>query len=109
MKEKRVFHALGSVNDKFIEEMYGPGEAKKNPVRHHTGKKMWLIAAVIATMVFLMGCAWVVVRIAQSPLFDYPLTESADVEAERIHLIVSDVTSASMHITCSVDGVDQVW
>lgn len=57
MKEKRVFHAIGSVNDKFIEEMYAPGEAKKKTINHHPGKRMWLIAAIITAMVFMMGCA----------------------------------------------------
>lgn len=57
MKEKRVLHAIGSVNDKFIEEMYAPGEAKKKTNNHHPGKRMWLIAAIITVMVFMMGCA----------------------------------------------------
>lgn len=57
MKEKRVFHAIGSVNDKFIEEMYSPGEAKKKTNKHHPAKRMWLIAAIITVMVFMMGCA----------------------------------------------------
>ena len=57
MKEKRVFHAIGSVNDKFIEEMYASGEAKKKTINHHSGKRMWLIAAIISVMVFMMGCA----------------------------------------------------
>ena len=57
MKEKRVFHAIGSVNDKFIEEMYAPGEAKKKIINHYPRKRMWLIAAIITVMVFMMGCA----------------------------------------------------
>ena len=52
--------------------------------------KVWLIAAIIAAMVLMMGCAWVIhLTIAESPLFDYPLTESADVAPERIHLTAS--------------------
>ena len=57
MIEKRVFHALGSVNDKFIEEMYASDEAKKRTSNHHPAKKMWLIAAIIALMLLLMGAA----------------------------------------------------
>ncbi|MBO4938906.1 MAG: hypothetical protein J6C98_07915 [Oscillospiraceae bacterium] len=57
MKEKRVFHAIGSVNDKFIEEMYAPNEAKKKTIVRHPAKKLWLIAAIITAMVFMMGCA----------------------------------------------------
>jgi len=57
MKEKRVLYALGSVSDKFVEEMYAPNGAKKKRVSHHPVKKMWLIAAVITATVFLMGSA----------------------------------------------------
>lgn len=57
MKEKRILHALGSVNDKFIEEMHAPGEANRKSINHYPVKRMWLIAAIIAAMVFLMGCA----------------------------------------------------
>lgn len=87
MKEKRVFHALGSVNDKFIEEMYGPGEAKKNLVRRHTGKKMWLIAAVIATMVFLMGCALVYVLTLEDMAFGSEVQEYYDGSTEEVTLL----------------------
>ena len=82
------------------------GKYSTNSKRHGM-PRVWLIAAIIAAMVLMMGCAWVVhLTIAESPLFDYPLTESADVAPERIHLTASDVTSASMRITCSIDGVE---
>lgn len=57
MKEKRVLRALGDVNDKFIDEMYGTGEAKKKTINHYSAKKVWLIAAIIALMLLLMGAA----------------------------------------------------
>lgn len=57
MKEKRVFHAIGSVNDKFIEEMYAPNEAWKKTINHHPAKKMWLIAAIITLIALLVGCS----------------------------------------------------
>ena len=56
MKEKRIFHALGGVNDKFIEEMYAPNEAEKKTVKRHPAKKVWLIAAIITAILGLVGC-----------------------------------------------------
>lgn len=56
MKEKRLLIALGSVNDKFIEEMYEPYEAKKRRFSP-SSKRVWLIAAIIALMLLLMGSA----------------------------------------------------
>ncbi|MBR4289484.1 MAG: hypothetical protein IKT52_02455 [Oscillospiraceae bacterium] len=66
MKEKRIFYALGSVNDQFVEEMYAPDEIKNKRL---PAKKVWLIAAIIGTMVFLMGCAaWIVLRMQDMKL-----------------------------------------
>lgn len=76
MKEKRVFHAIGSVNDKFIEEMYAPNNAKKKTIKHHPVKKMWLIAAIIAAMVFLMGCAVVYVLSLDNLILDTEFIEN---------------------------------
>ena len=57
MKEKRLLLALGSVNDKFIEEMYMvAAESGKKPHRYPV-KRVWLIAAIIVLMLFLMGSA----------------------------------------------------
>lgn len=62
MKEKRMFQALGNVSDKFIEEMYGPNEAQQKKTSRHPARKMWLIAAIVAAMVLLMGCAVYVLK-----------------------------------------------
>ena len=57
MKEKRLLIALGSVNDKFIEEMYEPHAEEKKTIGHYSSRRLWLIAAIIALMLFLMGSA----------------------------------------------------
>ena len=62
MKEKRMFQALGSVSDKFIEEMYEPNEAQQKRTGRHPAGRMWLIAAIVAAMVLLMGCAVYVLK-----------------------------------------------
>ena len=62
MKEKRILQALGSVSDKFIEEMYEPNEAQQKRTSRHPARRMWLIAAIVAAMVLLMGCAVYVLK-----------------------------------------------
>ncbi|MBE6978965.1 MAG: hypothetical protein E7431_01125 [Ruminococcaceae bacterium] len=62
MKEKRMFQALGSVSDKFVEEMYKPNEAQQKRTGRHSAGRMWLIAAIVAAMVLLMGCAVYVLK-----------------------------------------------
>ena len=73
MKEKRMFHALGSVSDKFIEEMYGPNEAQQKRTGRHSAGRMWLIAAIVAAMVLLMGCAVYVLKMQDMKLGDETL------------------------------------
>lgn len=73
MKEKRMFQALGSVSDKFIEEMYGPNEAQQKRTGRHPAGRMWLIAAIVAAMVLLMGCAVYVLKMQDMKLGDETL------------------------------------
>ena len=106
MKEKRILHVLGEINDSYIEELYADSGNKAGKNRH-SRRKLWLIAAVVALMVFLMGSAIVeYLSMPECPMFDYPLTDSAKVPAENIHLTVSDVSATSMQLFCSIDGVE---
>ena len=73
MKEKRMFQALGSVSDKFIEEMYGPNEAQQKRTGRHPAGRMWLIAAIVTAMVLLMGCAVYVLKMQDLKLGDETL------------------------------------
>ena len=57
-----MFQARGSVIDKFIEEMYEPNEAQQKRTGRHPARRMWLIAAIVAAMVLLMGCAVYVLK-----------------------------------------------
>ncbi len=55
-QEKRMLYAIGWVKDSYIEEMNQPGaKVQKLPRR-----KLWLIAAILALMLLLVGCAAVV-------------------------------------------------
>ena len=119
MTREDLLHAIGTVEESRLARceknrvpsmVISEEDTKMNKGKFTKRKgipKVWLIAAIISAMVFMMGCAWVVIKLAESPLFNYPLTESAEVDPDRIHLVVSDVTSTSMQITCSIDGVEQ--
>ena len=102
MKSMEILELVGDTPDKYVLDA-----REVSALKVHRPKRIWLVAAVMAAMVFMMGCAWVIIEVAGSPLFDYSLTEGPDVELERIHLSVSNVTAASMRITCSIEGLEQ--
>lgn len=58
MKARRILNVLGNVNDAYIEELFAEEEAK--PQRRSV-KKAWLIAAIVAVMLVLVGCVFVYV------------------------------------------------
>ena len=58
MNEKNLLIGLSYIDRKYIEE----AEEASFPVRRPL-KKPILIAALIALMLFLMGCAWIVMSI----------------------------------------------
>ena len=76
------------MNDKFIEEMYAPGEAKKKTINHHPGKRMWLIAAIITVMVFMMGCAIVYALKMENLWIRNTSMANAPANADRIHFFI---------------------
>ena len=72
MKEKRILDVLGKIDDRYVEELLAPGQAvsRRRPV-----KRLWLIAAVVAAMVFLMGCAVYVLNLEGMLVFRGSYTE----------------------------------
>jgi len=122
MRREDLFHAIGMVDEKRLarcEKHRNPSQvtrredSKMNKTDKYTTKpkrngmpKVWLIAAVIAAMVTLMGCAWIIhLTIAESPLFDYPLIEGEDIAPSDVHLSVSNVTSTDMQVHLSIEGL----
>lgn len=53
MKAKRILNVLGYVDDQYIAEIYEEEEAE---TRRRSVKKVWLIAAIVAVMLVLVGC-----------------------------------------------------
>lgn len=58
MKERRLLYAIGWVEDQYIKEM-------EEPVAHNRSKRIWLLAAVIAALLILAGCAAVLLRLQE--------------------------------------------
>ena len=54
MKEKRILYAIGYVKDQYIEEMY---ETELPAIKKYSPRRIVMIAAVIALLLLLMGCA----------------------------------------------------
>lgn len=76
MKEKRLLYAIGWVKDEYIEEMSQPGSGKK--VHTIPRRRMWLIAAIIALALLLVGCAVVyVLRLQNMKIGEEVITEEA--------------------------------
>ena len=92
MKEKRVLCALGSVNDKYIDEMYAPTEAHEKQINHRPDKRMWLVAAIITLMLFLMGSAIVIMSLDKLTMG----TENVDVPIGHHNSMTEDRTTLSL-------------
>lgn len=87
MTEEHILHALGSVNDTFIEEMYALNESKKTVIHHHPARKLGLIAAILAAMVILMGCAIVcALRMENLKIANYP-EDKLVIGSDGMHII----------------------
>ena len=54
MKARRILNVLGNVNDAYIEELFAKEEVKP---QRRSAKKVWLIAAIVALVLVLVGCA----------------------------------------------------
>lgn len=103
MKEMRILQALDDVDDRFVKELYEQKGTRKARV---SLKRGWMIAAIVAAMMLLMGCAWGVVKIARSPLDDMPLVSGEQVPHEDIYLTVSEVTPVSVRLHCRIAGME---
>lgn len=86
MKAKRILNVLGNVDDQYIEELYAQEEAK--PSRRSV-KKVWLIAAIIALMVFLMGSTVVLMNLDDLLMVEDIVIDPDATEATEVRNILS--------------------
>lgn len=83
MKAKRILNVLGSVDDQYIAEMYEEqkAEPKRRPV-----KKVWLIAAIVAVMLLLVGCVAYVLSLNDLKLRDDRYT-ALEMESDKFNTV----------------------
>ena len=122
MRREDLFDAIGMVDDQRLarcdEERLPSVVSHKEDLKMSNGytftvkpkrsrmPKVLLIAAIIAAMVLMMGCAWVVyLKIASHP--DYPVVESSEISADAIKLSISDVTKTGMNVYVAIEGFDR--
>ena len=103
MKPVEFLNVIGEARDSYVHDA---GECRKNVKQNNVRRKsrFLLIAAIMAISVLLMGSA-VIIRLTLATAPEYPLLEPAEIQPENIHLSVSNVTSTSMQIHCSIDGI----
>jgi hypothetical protein len=88
MNKHDLFDILGETPQEYILD----AQAETVPVRIHSPRRMWLIAAIIAAMVFLMGCAWVVMSLDKLALGK----ENIDLPGEQQIQETQEVTVLSL-------------
>ena len=103
MKPVELLEAIGDVRESYV-LLAGECRKRENVNRIRNKNKVWLIAAIIAVSLLLMGSA-VFIRLTLATAPEYPLVPSAEIPPENIHLSVSNVTPTSMQVYCSVDGI----
>lgn len=74
MKEKRLLFAIGEIDDAFIQELTD-GYEVKNPMRV---RRAWLVAAIVAALLVLLGCAAYILRMQDLVLGQGEVIETED-------------------------------
>ncbi len=63
MKSEKLLRAFGQIDDQYVEEYLRGSDASEKPAAYRPKiSRLTLIAAIVALMLFLMGCAWVALR-----------------------------------------------
>ena len=82
MKAKRILYALGNVDDGYITEM----QEETSAAPRRSVKRIWLIAAIVAVMLILVGCVYVLMNLADLKLRDDRYT-SLEMETDKFDTI----------------------
>lgn len=101
MTGQELLTAMSYVADGYVQE----AEQAKAAGKQIGFRRPMLVAAVIGLMLLLVGCGAVVyLTLAESPLFDLPRVEGAQVPEDGIQLSVSDVSPGGMNVKCDLAG-----
>ena len=86
MNSNDLFDIIGETPERYVLDASNIN-AKAIPMRKRPPKRVWLIAAIIAAMVFLMGCAIVYVLSLQDMAFGSKVREYYDGSTEEVTLL----------------------
>ena len=84
MNSNDLFDIIGETPERYVLDA---ANTKVVPVQKRPLKRMWLIAAIIAAMVFLMGCAIVYILSLEDMAFGNSVQEYYDGSTEEITLL----------------------
>lgn len=109
MNGKDLFLGMNYVNAKFVDEAETVTQLKGES-KILTLRKSLLIAAVIALMLFLMGCAAVVYLVwAESPFTSLPLLTGEEIAYDDIHLQIMGASPTGVALMCTIDDPAFAW
>lgn len=76
MKSEKLLRAFGQIDEKYVEEYLRQSQAEEKTASHRWKlSKLTLVAAIVALMLFLMGCAWVAMRMQDLKIGTHTVTQ----------------------------------
>jgi len=77
MKSEKLLRAFGQIDDQYVEEYLRGSQAEEKSTAHRPKiSRLTLIAAIVALMLFLMGCAWMVIRMQDLKIGTHTVTQA---------------------------------
>lgn len=111
MNGKDIIWSLKNVSDSIVEEAeYGAFPVRadntvKKEQTHRVLRRPFLIAAIIALTLLLVGCGAVIyLTLAEEPWASIPRVEGADVSREDIRITITGVSPTGLSYYCDIDG-----
>lgn len=86
MNSNDLFDIIGETPEAYVLDAAN-ANPKAIPMKIHSSKRMWLIAAILAAMVFLMGCAIVYVLSLEDMAYGSTVKEYYDGSTEEVTLL----------------------
>lgn len=106
MNGKTIMEALTFIDSKFLEEAEAAVQTPPRRARPGLPRKAFLIAAVIALSLLLVGCGTVVYRLvlAGEPWASIPEVAGTDVPREDVQITAYSAYPAGIQIQCDITG-----
>lgn len=77
MSNKRMLRVFGQIDDKYVSDyLYDSQKSERTVIRKLKANRFTLIAALVALMLFLMGCAWIVLHMQDLKIGTETITQA---------------------------------